>query len=121
MDPIVVRFAPPPDPSLMVARQVIGELRNVGTFDPSFFNEVRQNATPPLGADGFAIPTLLSVFAAEDTQFHNGAAVSIDAVLRNVTHRSAMTRGGDTLSSAVDRVRVAAFVRSIDASTLPIP
>ena len=49
--------------ALIVNGQLIGELRKVGTFDPEAFNEVRQNAAPPLGADGFAPASLLSVFA----------------------------------------------------------
>ena len=34
--------------------QFIGQLRNVGTFDPAAFNEVTAECAPPLGADGFA-------------------------------------------------------------------
>jgi YVTN family beta-propeller protein len=117
----LVRFTPPPDPSLIVAGQVIGELRQVGTFDPNVFNEVRQNAAPPLGPAGFASSSLLSVFASEDTLLHNGAAVSFDAVLNNVTHRSAGTAGVDTLTNAADRAKVAKFLRSIDAATTVFP
>ena len=96
-------------------------LRNVGTFDPAFFNEVRQNAAPPLGADGFVPPSLLSLFAFPQTFFHNGAAASLDAVMAHVTHRSAGTGGVDTLTNAADRAKVVAFLLSIDASTAPIP
>ena len=116
-----VRFTPPPDPSLVVAGQIIGELRNVGTFDPTAFNEVRQNAAPPLGAAGFVPPSLLATFAFVPPQFHNGAAASFDEVLQNVTHRSAGTSGVDTLSNAADRAKVARFLASIDAATVPIP
>jgi len=45
----------------VVNGQLVGELKKVGTFDPTLFNEVRQNAGPPLGADGFAPASLLSV------------------------------------------------------------
>ena len=117
----LVPYNPPPDPTLIVAGQVIGLLRNVGTFDAAFFNEVRQNAAPPLGADGFVPPSLLSVFAAEDTQLHNGRFFSFDDVLANVTHRSAGTGGVDTLTNAADRAKIARFLRSIDAATAPIP
>ena len=117
----LVRFTPPPNASQIVAGQVIAELRNVGTFDPTVFNEVRQNAAPPLGADGFASSSLLSVFASEDTLLHNGAVFSFDEVLNNVTHRSAGTAGVDTLTNPADRAKVAKFVRSIDAGTQVIP
>jgi YVTN family beta-propeller protein len=116
-----VRFTPPPGAGVVVAGQVFGELRKVGTFDPAAFNEVRQNAAPPLGADGFVPPSLLSAFAFERPQFHNGAAASFDEVLNNVTHRSAGTGGVDILSNAADRAKVGRFLRSIDAATVPIP
>lgn len=115
-----IRFTPPPDPSLVVAGQIIGELRKVGTFDPAFFNEIRQNAAPPLGADGFVPPSLLSVHAFAQTFLHNGVALSLDQVLQNVVHRSAGTGGVDTLSNAADRAKLARFLLSIDASTTPV-
>ncbi len=115
-----VRFTPPPDSSLVVAGQIIGELRDVGTFDSNAFNEVRQNAAPPLGAAGFVPPSLLATFAFVPPQFHNGAAASFDLVLQNVTHRSAGTSGVDTLSNAADRAKLARFLASIDAATVPI-
>jgi hypothetical protein len=116
-----VRFTPPPDASQVVNGQVIGELRPVGTFDSTFVNEVRQNAASPLGADGFVPPSLLSAFAFELPQLHNGAASTFDAVLNNVIHRSAGTAGVDTLTNPADRAKVATFLRSIDAATPPIP
>jgi YVTN family beta-propeller protein len=116
-----VRFTPPPDPSQVVAGQVIAELRQVGTFDPTLFNEVRQNAAPPLGADGFVPPSVLSIHAFAGTFFHGGAASSLDDVLNNVTHRSAGTGGVDTLTNAADRSKVVDFLLSIDAATIPIP
>ena len=63
-----VRFTPPPEPAQIVNGQIIGELRQVGTFDPTLFNEIRQNAAPPLGANGFVPPSLLSAFAFEGPQ-----------------------------------------------------
>jgi uncharacterized protein (TIGR03437 family) len=115
-----VRYNPPPDASLIVNTQLIAELRNVGTFNPQAFNEVRQNGAPPLGADGFAPASLLSLFAFPQTFFHNGAANSLDAVLQNVAHRSAGTPGTDTLQDAAKRAQLAKFVLSIDAATAPI-
>ncbi len=116
-----VRFTPPPSAAQIVNGQIIAELRQVGTFDPTLFNEVRQNAAPPLGANGFVPPSLLSVFAFESPQLHNGAAAHFDQVMNNVTHRSAGTGGVDTLTNAADRAKVARFLRSIDAATAPIP
>jgi hypothetical protein len=65
-------------------------------------NEVRANAAPPRGADGFVPASLLSIFAFEGSFLHN-------------------TGGVDTLSNASDRARVVQFLRSIDAATPPIP
>jgi YVTN family beta-propeller protein len=116
-----VRYTPPPDPGLIVSTQLIGELRIVGTFDPTFTNEVRANATTPLGADGFAPPSLLSVFVFADSFLHNGRAASLSEVLDNVQHRSAGTAGVDTLTNAADRAKIVDFLTSIDAGTTPIP
>jgi YVTN family beta-propeller protein len=116
-----VRFTPPPDPALVVNGQLISELRKVGTFDAAFFNEVRQNGAPSIGADGFAPASLLSVSAFPKAFLHNGALDSLDSVLDNVTHRSAGTGGVDTLSNPADRAKVVRFIESIDASTQPIP
>lgn len=115
-----VRFTPPPDASLLSAGQLIGELRKVGTFDPTAFNEVRQNAAAPLGADGFAPASLLSLFAFPQTFLHNGVLTSLEDVLANVTHRSAGTGGVDTLSASADRQKLIKFLQSIDADTVPI-
>ena len=116
-----VRYTPPPAPGLIVNGQIISELRMVGTFDPNGANEVRDNAAPPLGADGYNPPSLLGVFANRDSFLHNGTVVSLDQVLQNVTHRSAGTGGVDTLSNPADRAAVVRFLRSIDAATVPLP
>jgi mono/diheme cytochrome c family protein len=116
-----VRFTPPPAAGLIVAGQIIGELRKVGTFDPAAFNEIRQNATAPLGADGFVPPSLLSGFAFGGSFLHGGAADSLEVVLQNVVHRSAGTGGVDVLSNAFDRALIVRFLQSIDAASVPIP
>jgi YVTN family beta-propeller protein len=116
-----VRYTPPPAAGQVVNEQILAELRNVGTFDPSAFNEVNANAGAPKGADGFAIPSLLSGFAFESTLLHGGAVGGFDQVLQNVTHRSAGTGGVDTLSNAADRAKIAVFLRSIDGASVPIP
>lgn len=115
-----VRFTPPPDAGQIVGGQLISELRNVGTFDPTFFNEVRQNGAAPVGAQGFAPGSLLSLFAFPQVFLHNGPVTSLSAVLNNVTHRSAGTAGVDTLSNAADRAKVVRFIESIDDNTPPI-
>lgn len=115
-----VRFTPPPDASLVSNGQLINELQKIGTFDPAGLNEVRANGAAPLGADGFAPASLLSVFAFPQTFLHNGSVSSLDEVLNNVQHRSAGTSGVDTLSNSADRAKVVKFVLSIDAATQPI-
>jgi len=117
-----IRYTPPPAAGLVDANgELIGELRQVGTFDPAALNEVRQNGAPPLGAIGFVPPSLLSIHAFPETFLHNGAATSLSQVLDNVTHRSAGTGGVDTLSNLADRAKIVRFLLSIDATTVPIP
>jgi YVTN family beta-propeller protein len=117
-----IRFTPPPAPAqINGGGELFAELRKVGTFDPTAFNEVRQNGAPPLGANGFVPPSLLSIHAFPETFLHNGTATSLDEVLQNVTHRSAGTSGVDTLSNPADRSKIVSFLRSIDAATAPIP
>ncbi len=118
-----IRYTPPPGAGLVntTTGELTGELRTVGTFNPAALNEVRQNGAPSLGANGFVPPSLLSIFAFPQTFFHNGSADSLDTVLNNVTHRSAGTGGVDTLTNASDRALVVQFLKSIDASTVPVP
>ena len=117
-----IRYTPPPSAGLVNANgELFGELRQVGTFNPAALNEVRQNGAPPLGADGYVPPSLLSIFAFPETFFHNGSAGTLDEVLNNVTHRSAGTGGVDTLTNPSDRAKVVQFLKSIDAASTPIP
>jgi len=113
-----VPYTPPPGAGVVTNGQVTGQLRQVGTFDATQFNEVRQNAAAPLGADGFVPPSLLSIFAFPQTFLHNGAAATLSAVLDNVTHRSAGTAGVDTLSNADDRAKLVKFLESIDGASV---
>lgn len=115
-----INFTPPASAGQVVAGQLIDQLKQVGTFDPAAFNEIRANATPPLGAAGFVPPSLLSIHAFPETFFHGGAATSLDQVLANVTHRSSGTGGVDTLANAADRAKVVKFIQSIDAASVPI-
>lgn len=116
-----VRFSPPPAAGQVSAGQLTGELRNVGTFDSTVFNEVRQNAAAPLGAAGFVPPSLLSIHAFPQTFFHGGVSGSLDDVMLNVAHRAAGAGGVDTLTDAADRARLVKFLLSIDGSTPAIP
>jgi hypothetical protein len=62
---------------------------------------------------------LISVFASAP-YLHSGAAPTLDAVLDNVTHRSAGSVGGvDTLTNANDRQLVVRFLKSIGRGTEP--
>ena len=112
-------FTPPPATSENVNGQLVRFLRRVGTFDPAAANELRANGTPALGADGFNPPSLLGDFALGPF-LHNGAALTLDQVMENVTHRSAGSGGVDLLSSASERRKLVKFLESIDASTEPI-
>jgi YVTN family beta-propeller protein len=109
------------DQALIAGGQIVGELRNVGTFNAADVNEVRANGKPPLGEAGFVPPSLLSVFAFPP-YFHNGAAASLDEVFSDkfIAHRSAGTGGIDGLSNPEDRRKLVKFLLSIDASTEPI-
>jgi hypothetical protein len=109
------------DIALLKSGQIIGQLTNVGTFNPDDSNEVRANAKPPLGADGFVPPSLLGVFFSPPF-FHNGSANTLDDVLsdRFIQHRSAGTGGIDSLSNPEDRRKLVKFLLSIDASTEPV-
>jgi hypothetical protein len=109
------------DLKLLKAGQIVGDLRNVGTFNAADKNEVRANGKPPLGADGFVPPSLIGVFAAPP-YYHNGSANSLDDALGDkfVAHRSAGTGGIDGLTNPDDRRKLIKFLQSIDASTEPI-
>lgn len=109
------------DQSLIVNGQIISQLRNIGTFNEADSNEIRANARPPLGADGFVPPSLVSVFFSPP-YFHNGSASSLDDVVsdRFAQHRSAGTGGIDGLTNPEDRRKLVKFLLSIDAATEPI-
>jgi len=114
-------FTPPPSAGQVSNGQLVAFLRNVGTFDSNAPNEMRANQTsvvPALGALGLSPPSLVDAFATAP-YLHNGSAPTLDAVLENVTHRSAGTGGVDTLTNPNDRARVVEFLRSIDAETPP--
>jgi hypothetical protein len=117
----LVRYTPPPGAGVIVNGQILGELRSVGTFSNVALNEVRADASAPLGSAGYVPPSLLSVFALPGGFLHNGGAATLDEVLQNVTHRASGTGGVDTLSNPSDRAKIVKFLRSIDAASQPIP
>jgi YVTN family beta-propeller protein len=118
-------FAPPPKVDRDGAQiqitngQLVAFLRNVGTYDPTKFNEVRANvaaAVPPANGDlGFNPPSLLGL-AATAPYFHSGQAQTLDEVLDNVPHRTAGSPGRDLFADASHRAVMVKFLRSIDAN-----
>ncbi len=109
-----------PGADLLQGAQLGANLKKVGTFDAAAKNEIRGTAAAPLGADGYAPASLLSLFAFPQTFFHNGQANSLQQVMENVTHRSAGTNGVDRLTDPEQRRRLIRFVLSIDAATVPM-
>jgi YVTN family beta-propeller protein len=122
----ILDYTPPPAANQIVDAQLIQFLCRVGTFDPNLFtdnvsNEIRANNVANVqarGVDGINVPSLISVFAGAP-YLHSGAAPTLDAVLENVTHRSAGSGGVDTLTDANDRKAVVRFLKSIDRDTDP--
>lgn len=114
-------FQPPVPASEVIANgQLVRFLKDIGTFDPAALNEVRDNGTLARGADGYVPPSLLGAHGLAP-YMHNGSAKTFDEVLQSVRHRTAGTNGVDLLASPEARADVAEFLKSIDASTPPIP
>lgn len=107
--------------------QFPGVLLNVGTFTLAGgrTNEIRFNladigaAAPPLGGNGFNIPSLLSVHETSP-YFYNGLAQTLEEVLNG----SQDTFGGTRhhfVANATDRANLIAFLKSIDETTSTFP
>ncbi|NOT59234.1 MAG: hypothetical protein HOP19_03305 [Acidobacteria bacterium] len=113
-------YVPPPQTADVVNGQIIGLLRQVGTFNAGNLNEIRQNGAAPLGADGYAPPSLLGAWALGPL-LHNGSAITIDDILDNVTHRRAGLGQfrADPLNDPRNQAALLKFLKSIDASTTP--
>jgi hypothetical protein len=111
-----------PNPS-----QFPGVLINVGTFTlgGGRVNEVRSNAADvsqainPLGANGFNIPSLLSVHESAP-YFYSGLAQTLDQVLDGSQDANAVTRH-HFVTDAGQRAQLVAFLRSIDQTTPIFP
>ncbi|MBS1807141.1 MAG: beta-propeller fold lactonase family protein [Acidobacteria bacterium] len=115
-------YTPPPAASEIVNGQVIRLLRKVGTFSAANSNEIRQNGAAPLGADGYAPPSLLGVHAMGEL-FHNGSAETLEDLLKQKPHRQAglTNPANDVLDNPVFFRALLRFVQSIDSSTPPFP
>jgi len=109
------------------AGQQPGVLINVGTFTlgGGRLNEIRPNpadiahAVNPLGANGFNIPSLLSVHETAP-YFYSGLAQTLEEVLNG----SQDTNGGvqhHFVTDAGQRAALIAFLRSIDQTTPAFP
>jgi len=105
-------------------------LSNIGADEqaaPAVANGTLQAAQDALGRDyngdgkgaGFNVPSLLGLHALPP-YLHNGAAESLAAVVFDANHRTANGRLPDRLPNAIDQVRVAIFLESVDATTPPV-
>jgi YVTN family beta-propeller protein len=103
----------------------INYLEKVGTFDPTNPLEIRDNATAAiaLGADGFNVPTLLSINSSAP-YLHRGQAQTLDEVFPlhglgpQGTTFPPMTTIATTLN-AQQQSDLLMFLKSIDGTTLP--
>jgi hypothetical protein len=106
--------------------QFPGVLVNVGTFTTTGrFNEIRFNpadvsqAINPLGANGFNIPSLLSVHETAP-YFYSGLAQSLNEVLNGSHDGNGGTRV-HFVANATQRAQLVQFLRSIDSTTPTFP
>ncbi len=95
-------------------------LRDVGTFDVTAANELKQNGTTAAGALGFNPPSLLGAFAMGPF-LHNGSAFTLDDVMKLEKHRTAGLPVGapDPFADDANRAAMVAFLASIDTTTTP--
>jgi cytochrome c peroxidase len=135
-----VDFVPPPSPDIGLGlgdERVIGaELRQTATQGPNVLinvgtftlgggreNEVRFNgadisqAIAPLGANGFNIPSLLSVHETAP-YFYNGLAQTLEEVLNGSRDDNGGVRH-HFVTSVQSRSDLIQFLRSIDEETPP--
>lgn len=111
------------------APQFPGVLVNVGTFLPNAaggrVNEIRTNsadisqAIAPLGANGFNIPSLLSVHETAP-YFYSGLAQTLEQVLDGSQDSNGGTRH-HFVADAQKRADLVRFLRSIDPATPTFP
>ncbi len=101
----------------------------MGTFTPNAAggrtNEIRFNgadvsqAIAPLGANGFNIPSLLSVHETAP-YFYSGLAQTLDEVLNGSRDGNGGTQH-HFVANATQRAQLIAFLRSIDGTTPVFP
>ena len=106
-----------------------GVLINVGTFTTNSaggrVNEIRSNpadisqAIAPLGANGFNIPSLLSVHETAP-YFYSGLAQTLEEVLNGTLDVNGGTQH-HFIANATQRAQLIAFLRSIDDTTAVFP
>jgi hypothetical protein len=138
-----VDYTAPPSPDRLRGREVVAGaelittasqpvvLVDVGTFVPftgGRNNECQVSAADvsvrgnALGANGFNIPSLLSV-AATAPYFHNGAATTLDQVLDGSVdgNGTGLLRSVHHVTDAAQRAQLIAFLRSLDETTPTFP
>ena len=97
-------------------------LRDVGTFDATAANQVKQNGTAAAGALGFNPPSLLGAFALAP-YLANGSAQTLEDVMKLKKHRTAGLAPGapDPFDDPAKLADMVKFLESIDATTQPFP
>ena len=95
-------------------------LRDVGTFNATDANELKQNGTAGAGALGFNPPSLLGTFALAP-YLHNGSAQTLADAMALKKHRTAGLPLGaaDPFDDAAKRADIVSLIESIDTTTLP--
>src|SRR5262249_47882103 len=129
-----VDYTPPPSPTQVVGAELRttatqpgvfpGVLINVGTFTlgGGRENEIRSNladisqAVAPLGANGFNIPSLLSVHETAP-YFYSGLARTLEEVLNGTQDNNPGGTRHHFVANPADRLALIAFLRSIDDTT----
>ena len=124
----------PPNVPINGGVRADGVLLDVGTFlGAGSFNEIRpdpadaSNRISALGANGFNIPSLLSV-AGTGPYFYSGRALTLQDVFNgtqdlngSATLRGVHRIGGSGVGTNGDRDALIKFLQSIDDSTTPSP
>jgi DNA-binding beta-propeller fold protein YncE len=126
-----VDFAPPPPLESVIGAELretksqplLGVLRKVGTFTlAGRVNELRVNpadasvAADPLGANGFNIPSLLSVHETPP-YFYSGLAQTLEEVLNGAHDGNDPANRPHFVVDPAKRADLIQFLRSIDANT----
>jgi len=95
-------------------------LRDVGTFDATAANQVKQNGTAAAGALGFNPPSLLGAFALAP-YLANGSAQTLEDVMKLKKHRTAglPPNAPDPFDDPAKLADMVRFLESIDATTQP--